>query len=444
MEKKIDEVIYRYGMENAFEGAVIGFSGGADSSALLHYLKDRCKCLLAVHINHMIRGDEAKRDEELCRRTCEKYGVEFKCVEVDVPTLSKERKKGIEETARDERYRIFKEILNENPQYKCIVTAHNSNDNAETIIFNLVRGSGINGLSGIKPAIDRVYRPLINCTRDEIIEYCSVNNIEYVTDSTNNDTDYTRNHIRHKVIPQLLEVNAGFLDSCARLSEILRQDEEYILKEAYKITSLINNGNIPKDVACSLDEAILVRVLKTVSGENLDYKSVKSCIQLIKKWSTGKMVNLEKGITFKIEHSYCSFIKTDETKSRTFNVKLEKGINYIDELNIAIGVNEELLNSDFCEIGSVRLNSSQIQGTLYARSKEQGDSVKSKGITKKLKKVFTDLHIPSHLRPLLPVICDDLGVLAVPGIVARDKAFDKKGDINIRVYNYGGSNEKEK
>lgn len=444
MKKKIDEAICRYGMENVFDGAIIGFSGGADSSALLHYFKDKCKNLLAVHINHMIRGEEAKRDEELCKHTCEKYGVEFKCVEIDIPSLSKERKKGLEETARDERYRVFKEILKENPQYKCVVTAHNSNDNAETILFNLARGSGINGLSGIKPVMDNVYRPLINCTRDEIIEYCSVNNIEYVTDSTNNDTDYTRNHIRHKVIPRLLEVNSGFFDSCARLSEILRQDEEYILKEAQKIVSTIKDGKIPKDTACLLDDAVLVRVLKLVSCENLEHKSVKACIQLIRSWSTGKMVNLEKGITFKIEHSYCSFIKTEETKAKAFRVNLQNGINYIDETNVIVTLNEELCDKSYVEIGSVRLNSSQIQGTLFARSKETGDSVKSKGITKKLKKVFTDLHIPSHIRPLLPIICDDLGVLAVPGIVARDKAFDKKGDLNIKIYNYGGSNEKEK
>jgi tRNA(Ile)-lysidine synthetase-like protein len=107
---------------------------------------------------------------------------------------------------------------------------------------------------------------------------------------------------------------------------------------------------------------------------------------------------------------------------------LKEGVNKVNS-EITVTVNMELPGEN--EIGSVRLNSSQIQGTLYARSKEQGDSVKSKGITKKLKKVFTDLHIPSHIRPLLPVICDDLGVLAVPGIVARDKAFDKKGDIII-------------
>lgn len=440
MKKKIDEAICRYGMNEIYEGAIVGFSGGADSSALLHYLKDRCKCLLAVHINHMIRGSEAKRDEELCKSTCEKYGIAFKCVTVDIPTLSKERKKGLEETARDERYRVFKEILNENPQYKCIATAHNSNDNAETILFNLARGSGINGLSGIKPVVDKVFRPLINCTRSDIIEYCSVNNIEYVTDSTNNDTDYTRNHIRHKVIPQLLEVNSGFFDSCTRLSEILRQDEEYILKEAQKIASHLDNGKISKSTAIKLDEAVLVRVLKIVSCENLEYKSVRACIQLIKGWSTGKMVNLEKGLTFKIEHDYCFFIKTDKTKAEPFKLMLKEGVNKVNS-EITVTVNMELPGEN--EIGSVRLNSSQIQGALYARSKEQGDSVKSKGITKKLKKVFTDLHIPSHIRPLLPVICDDLGVLAVPGIVARDKAFDKKGDIIIRVYNYGGSDEKE-
>ena len=226
MEKKISEAVSCYGMEKMLEGAIVGFSGGADSSAVLHYLKDRCACVLAVHINHMIRGEEADRDELFCKSMAEKYGVEFLAVRVDVPSLAKERKKGLEETARDERYRVFGELIQKNPQYKCIVTAHNANDNGETVIFNLARGSGANGISGIKPVSGNVVRPLIYCTREDIIKYCLDNNIEYVTDSTNSDTDYTRNNIRHNILPQLLSINPNFLESCSRLGEILRRDEE--------------------------------------------------------------------------------------------------------------------------------------------------------------------------------------------------------------------------
>lgn len=445
MEKKINDAVCRYGMDEIFNGCILGFSGGADSGALLHYLKSRCKNLLAVHINHMIRGEEAFRDEEVCRSTCEKYGVPFKCVRIDIPALSKERKKGLEETARDERYRVFKEILSKNPEYKCIVTAHNSNDNAETVVFNLIRGGGAKGLSGISPINGNVYRPLILATREEIVGYCEKNGIEYVTDSTNSDTDYTRNRIRHNILPLLSDINPAFLDSCSRLGDILRKDEEYIGKEADKILKDCKNGRLEKEVAVNLCEAVLARVLKGLSGENLDYVSFKSISDLIGNWQTGKMVNLHGSLTFKLEHNYCAFVKTDEVKERKeFLAYLKSGENNVCE-NI-ICVNCDLSDASYRETGRVRLNSENIVGTLYARNKKEGDTVKSAGVTKKLKKVFTDKHIPSHKRRLIPVICDDIGVVCVAGIIARDGAFDKKGDMIIKVYEKianGGINEKE-
>ena len=447
MEKRIKEAVCRYGMEEIFSGAILGFSGGADSGALLHYLKDRCAHLVAVHVNHMIRGEEADRDEAFCRSVCEKYGVELLVYRVDVPTLSAERKKGLEETAREERYRIFREILGKNPQCKCIVTAHNSNDNAETVVFNLARGSGANGICGIKPVHENVYRPLIFSTRNDIIKYCKDNNIEYVTDSTNSDIDYTRNRIRHTVLPQLMEINPCFLESCTRLGEILRRDEEYIGAQADNIIKAVKNGKIPKKDAVSSAPSVLARVLKAVSGTALDYDDVNACLGLINRWHTGKMVNLSGGITFKVERDYCFFIPTDSTKENEFFVELAEGINKINDTGVAICVNCAFEGAGYYRLGSVRLNPSAIKGKLYARSKQDGDCVKSLGITKKLKRIFSDMHIPSHQRSRIPVICDELGVVGIPGIVARDGAFDKKGELLIEIYTkekIGGINEKEK
>ena len=419
-------------MQDIYSGCIVGFSGGADSSALVHYLKDRCERLLAVHINHMIRGDEAFRDEEACRLACEKYGIDFKCVRVDIPNLAKERKKGLEEVARDERYRIFKEILAKMPEYKFIATAHNANDNAETMIFNMARGGGTRGLSGIAPVNGSVVRPLILCSREEIVEYCRVNNIEYVTDSTNEDTVYTRNNIRHNILPLLKEINPLFIDSCTRISDILRQDEEYIGKEADKILRGCEGASLEKECAKALDRAVLTRVLRGLSGEALDYTAISSAIRLIDEWHTGKMINIHNGLTFKIEHSYCTFIKTEETERQEFCIPLNQGVNSV--LDYCVCINCELTDSSYKEAGFVKLNGEKIRGDLYARSKMDGDTVKSGGVTKKLKRVFTDKHIPSHKRGRIPIICDDVGVVAVAGVVARDGAFDKKGDIIIRVY----------
>lgn len=439
MENKIYEAVCRYGMEEIYNGAIVGFSGGADSSALLHYLKDKCSNLLAIHINHMIRGEEADRDEAFCRSVCEQYGVELLVFSVDVPALAKERHQGLEETARNERYRIFSRVLADNPQYKCIVTAHNANDNAETVIFNLARGSGTNGLSGIKPVYGNVYRPLIYSSRADIIKYCGDNNIEYVTDSTNADTDYTRNRIRHTVIPELLKINPGLLTSCIRLGEILRTDEEYISKETDSVIKSSRDGKIFKETAIALDQAVLVRALKSISGRNIEYGTAKACCDLVKNWKTGKMINVEAGLTFKLERDYCCFIKTIDTRKIDFYAPLKDGINEIDNVGIVICLNAELESGGYVPSGSVTLVKAGMNGELYVRSRQEGDTVKSGGMTKKLKRIFTDRHIPSHKRDLIPVICDDGGVLAVPGIVARDGAFVKKSTgeketITIKVY----------
>ena len=442
MKKKIEEAVAYYGMEKMLEGAVLGYSGGADSSALLHYLKGRCKNLVAVHVNHMIRGAEADRDEALCRRTCAEYGVVLHVVHVDIPALAKARKQGLEETAREERYKAFSRILSEHPECGAIVTAHNSNDNAETVVFNLTRGSGASGLCGIKPVQGSIVRPLIYCSRDEIMQYCLDNNIEYVTDSTNNDTVYTRNKIRHNVLPELLEINPSFLDACHRLGEILREDEEYILGRASSVLEHVQGGKIPKAKAFGLEPSVLSRVLHLSAGAKISHVSTKDCIRLINGWETGKMVNLEGGLTFKIEHDYCTFIKTADIQPVAFSQPLKQGVNLIDKTGVAVCLNASISDPEFTETGRVRLDSGSLCGGLYVRSKQDGDTVVSLGHTKKLKRVLADRHIPSHIRPTLPVICDGNGVVAIAGIIARDGAFNKKGDLEIITY-IGGTNEKK-
>ena len=435
MEKKINEAVCRYGMEEIYDGAIVGFSGGADSSALLHYLSTRCKSLLAVHINHMIRGEEAVGDREHCRLVCQKYGIDFISYDIDIPNLSRERKKGLEEVAREERYRVFYELLSKNPQYRCIVTAHNSNDNAETVVFNLTRGTGTRGLCGINPVQNKVLRTLILVSRAEILDYCQANNIEYVTDSTNECDDYTRNNIRHNILPRLEQINPSFLSACTRLGEILRQDEEYITKRAKEIIAqnkIVKEA--PTSLLLSLEDALLSRVLMHMAGTSLDYKGVRACCELLKNGTAGKRVNLAQGISFKLEHNYAAFISNDELSSVEFYEELNTGINIIKSINTVIAINCEYNCEDFVKASSVRLDRGQIVGKMYVRSKRDGDTVKSGGMTKLLKRILTDKHIPLHKRGKLPVICDQNGILTVPGIVARDGAFNKKGDMTINIF----------
>lgn len=432
MENKIERAISYYGMESVYDGAIIGFSGGADSSAILHYLSKKTKKLLCVHINHMIRGEEALRDEFFCKNMCQKYGVRFLSYVVDVPSLAKKRKQGLEETARQERYRIFEKILSQNEDYKCIVTAHNANDNAETVLFNLSRGSGPKGISGIKPVSNNIVRPLIYCSKEEILEYCRKNSIDYVNDSTNIDTDYTRNYIRHEIVPMLEKINPSFLDSCMRMGELLRDDEKYLREICEKI--ILENKiktRINTSLLVSLERPIASRVLMYLYKENLDRKAVDACLKLAKHGKVGQYINLPGKLSFKKERGYVKFVSTELLLKANYNIVLKNGINHIKELGIAIGVNNEDEPRNYTFVDETILNS---RGILIARNKQDGDKIYHGKMTKKLKTLFCDKHIPSHYRDKIPLICDDDGILLIPTIAVRDGAKSKEGNTKIRIY----------
>lgn len=442
LEKKIERAVSDYGMQSIYDGAIIGFSGGADSSSLLHFLSSRTKKLLAVHINHMIRGTEAYRDELFCRSVCEKYGIDFISYKIDIPAIAAREKKGLEETAREERYRIFDEEIKKNPQYRCIVTAHNANDNAETLIFNLARGSGTNGMCGIKPVNGNIMRPLIYCTKKEITSYCDDNNIEYVTDSTNEDIDYTRNRIRHIIIPEMEKINPGFIGAASRLSGIIMKDDEYINSVCRRIIS--ENGitdRADKKLLLSLDMPVFYRVIKHMMGCETDSKTCMLCRSFIENSNVGDFINLGGGISLKAERGYFVFVGNDELKRKEYSVLLTCGVNKIDKigLTLVLGENADAYPGEpACEVS---LNKDRIAGNLYARNRRDGDKIVNGKMTKKLKRVFCDLHIPSHLRDEIPVICDDLGIVCVPGIINRDGVAGRFGEIKIRIYkmSIGGS-----
>ena len=179
---------------------LVAYSGGADSGALLNmvlsYAKGSGAPVYAAHINHGIRGAEADRDEEFCRKTAEKYGIEIFVLRADVPAIAKMRKKSVETAAREVRYEFFSKVMLEN-NIPLLCVAHNADDNLETILFNISRGSGLSGVCGI-PRTRKIrggimIRPILEISKSDINSYCSENNIEYVTDSTNLDDDYTRN-----------------------------------------------------------------------------------------------------------------------------------------------------------------------------------------------------------------------------------------------------------
>lgn len=432
MKEKIELAIAQNKMATALERVIIGFSGGADSSALLHYFKDRAKEVVCVHINHMIRAQEADRDESFCRSMCEKYGIELVVHRIDIPALSSARGTGLEQTARDERYRVFYEELSKR-SFDSILTAHNANDNTESVIFNLVRGSGANGISGIKPKNGKILRPLILATREEILTYCAENGIEYVTDSTNANTEYTRNFIRHKIVPMLSELNPSLHTAVSRMSAALREDESLIsaMAETFVLEHCADD-KIDREAFNSCHDSIKVRALKRVSGENLDSKSLESAIELARVGKTGSLVNLCKGVSLKCEGSYLSFVKTSELARIEFEHTLAAGLNEIPKIGLTIAYMTDEAPSGKELIQVLRLKN--ISGALIVRSRREGDTISHGKMTKKLKKLLCERKIPSHLRDRVPIICDSRGIVAIAGVAVRDGSIGKDCDIILKLY----------
>lgn len=234
LEEEVLNTIKKYNMINEGDKIVIGVSGGPDSITLLNVLnkfKEKLNIKIYVaHINHMIRA-EADEETEYVKEFCNRLDVEFFCKKIDAQEEAKKLKIGTEEAGRNIRYAFFEEVAKKVGANK-IATAHNSNDNAETVLMNIMRGTSISGLAGIEKIRDGKYiRPLIRCSRKTIEEYCKQNNLQPKFDKSNLENIYTRNKIRNLLIPYIQkEFNPNIIDTINRLSDIAISEEQFINK----------------------------------------------------------------------------------------------------------------------------------------------------------------------------------------------------------------------
>ena len=235
LQDKVLKTIQKYNLIQNGDSIVIGVSGGPDSMTLLNVLinlkqKLEISKIVVATVNHMIR-EEAEEETKFVENFCESHGINFYLKKVDVQEEAKSKKISTELAGRNARYDFFEEVLKKTGSNK-IATAHNSNDNAETVLMNLLRGSGVSGLKGIeKIRDDKFIRPIIECKRSEIEQYCLENKLNPRYDKTNNENTYTRNKIRNMLIPYIEEnFNPNIVDSLNRLSTIATKEDEYIHK----------------------------------------------------------------------------------------------------------------------------------------------------------------------------------------------------------------------
>jgi len=426
-----------------------GLSGGADSVCLLGVLlrlsEELDFTLRAIHINHGIRGESALRDEEHCRRLCDRLGIPLDVVRLDVPAIAARRGLGLEECGRECRYEQFALAAR---KYGCVIaTAHTLSDSAETVLFNLARGSGLAGVCGIPPVRElsgtKVIRPLIGVTREQVEEYCAANGLEYVTDETNADTVYRRNLIRHQVIPSLREVNPAFSAAIARFTESAREDCAYLDSLAEDaLHNAAREDGWDATTLSALPEPILRRVIAAIArtgNVTPEHTQVMLCRECLIKGSgavtltgsvrfavTGGIVRLDTGSKPAADELWEVPLTLPETVLPDGRRLILRRVGRDDPLFTQKSQKTLFKNALNCGI---------IVGNISVRNRREGDRFAPAGrnVTKKLKKMLCDEGVPAEKRGRLAIISSPQGILWIEGFGCSQQAAPRPEDSEVLI-----------
>ncbi len=417
---EVERTMLGYNMIDPNDTVIAALSGGADSVSLLYALnslKEKYSLnIKAAHLNHNLRGAEAERDEKFVRSLCENLKIELFVKSVDIKKIAETEKIGTELAGRNERYKFFSG-LSEKYGAK-IATAHNADDNLETVIFNLIRGAGINGMSGIKPVRDNIIRPLIRLSRTEIESYIEENSLSYVTDSTNLTDDYTRNKIRHSLVPIMKEINPNVLKNVADETEIFSsvnsylelKSDEYIKKcrteNGYKTDEL-------KKIPDEIKPTVIYRLLK--QNEILpEYKHISLILSVLNSGA----VDLNGSIRAVSKQGILRFTATD------------KPTDCISEIELKIPMEFKYNGNDY-SVKEIKnspeaLKLSVIENSPVFRTRSAGDkfTLPKRKVTKSLKKLFNELKIPEENRDSILILASGSEVYWIDGIGASENARD--------------------
>lgn len=400
MLNKLTAFIRRYDLILPGDAVVCAVSGGADSVALLfalYLLQQKLEFTLsAAHFNHQLRAGESDRDEAFVRTLCDRYDIPL-----HVGTASvKPGKKGLEAAARDARYAFFNTIPGK------IATAHTADDNAETVLMHLVRGTGLKGLGGITPATDKLIRPMLTVTRRDVLDFLQEYCLQYVTDSSNEIDDFLRNRLRHHVVPLLEAENPRLAEHLTEMALSLRQDESYLQQAAAKEATL--DVEVLRQMEPALRGRVLERFLKENGVCEPEHRHLTLVQNLVFSAKPSARAELPGGVV--IERCYGTLRRMPQGELQP--VKLQcPGENNLPQLGLKITCRpaSEIVNTE-------SVFTLQVSGDVWLRGRQTGDSIRLSGGSKTLKKLFIDRKIPASQRHRVPVLVDGEGVLAVYGI----------------------------
>lgn len=427
MKNKVIETIEKFNLINNGDNIIVALSGGADSVCLLYALislKEKYNInISAAHLNHQLRGHESVRDYEFVKTLCEKLNVPLFYKEVDINALSKETKQSTELCGRNARYEFFNELSNKHNAK--IATAHTASDNLETIIYNIARGTSINGLKGIVPKRNYIIRPLININREEVEVYCKENSISYVTDSTNLLDDYTRNKIRHHAVPVLKEINPNAETSASCLSEDAMEISEFLgncATEALNNSKLENTDcydcNILKTYPKIIQKQAVIFLCRKLDINNLTRKHIEIMVDIL---NNGGELDLNGDFKAVSSQNMFRILKLDKSANEFEPLELTENLNFIfANKNYTISLKE--INST-----EKLVDNSEFEIKPVFRQRNSGDFIDfpKRNIKKSLKKFLIEEKVPKETRDKLLVLAVGSQVLWLEGF-----GFFKNIDFN--------------
>lgn len=417
MLNKVSAFVSAYAMICPGDQIVCGVSGGADSVALLwamYLLRDRLKIsLAAAHFNHGLRGEESNRDQAFVEDFCRGYDIPLYLGSANVRSGDK----GLEAAAREARYAFFSTLPGK------IATAHTADDNAETVLMHLIRGTGLKGLGGISPIRGNVIRPMLTVTRQEVMAFLQEYSLRHVEDSSNDSDAFLRNRIRHHVMPLLARENGSLSENLSQMALRLRQDEQ--------VLQSLTEGQLPdvtalRQMPAPLRSRYLAAFLERCGVKEPEKEHISLAESLVfsdkpsaKASFPGKVV---------ICRNYDRLESAGESKKIEEQMLPCPGVLEFFEQGIRVccePAREPILQWNRFTV--------YIQGDIRVRSRENGDSMRLLGGRKSVKELMINKKIPASQRDAIPVLADDAGVLAVWGIGANlDRISGNGSFVEIR------------
>ena len=515
------ETVREYRMLVPGDRVLCGLSGGADSVALLHLLlllgREYPFEVFAVHVHHGIRGAEADRDEAFCKQLCREYGVSLHCEHADAPGYAAESGKNLEDAARCLRYDIFRKIRAE-ADIDRIALAHHADDNLETVLLNLTRGSGLAGIRGIPPVRGSIIRPLLACKKADIAGYCEENGLSYVTDSTNADPSYARNFIRSSIVPLLEKLNPEVQQAFCQTSAIARADDEalWLEAEAHSLSdgrkqlsalpdavldrvllreyrrfladsragadavrpdtavsdaewSKVYTGSVEKhsrtEAASSVPEPngaafsasgapaeACSASVRTVSAQDsrlpaLTGRQTAALRRIIRKESAHAKISLPGSVSLICDRDAAAFFHSPASAPEFAPYRLQFGANPSPDGHSVLFLTEadsnppKALPEEIKAFKNIykffihtKINPAKIRGTITVRTRCGGDTYRIRNQTKRVKKLLQSLKLPAGRTAMLPILCDEEGILWIPGFPPRDGCAAEDGKTLFLYY----------